>query len=122
MILDHIKFFENTDIIKGKIKLSAVYQTSANDLCDIPTDDRSKESIQLELAKTIQSQMIKDLSGYFHDSFTDEDIFYISCINHTQLAEMRQLAEITKYMSVDQVQKILTIYALLADLGFISKE
>lgn len=48
--------------------------------------------------------------------------FYITHINHDMLDKMRQLSEITKYMRVEQVQKILTAYALLADLGFVSKE
>lgn len=38
------------------------------------------------------------------------------------LNEMRQLAEFTTYMSVEQVKKILSAYAMLVDLGFASKE
>lgn len=122
MILDHIEYTENVDVKTGKIAFRAMYRIVDNYLCDIHEGEEIKDEIKVKLAKSIQKQMIKDLSGYFHDSFTDEDILYITQINHTMLSEMRQLAELTKYMSVEQVQKILSAYAILVDLGFASKE
>lgn len=122
MILDHIKYSEDVDIKTGKIIISESYRIDVKDVCDVSENKETKDKIKIELAKSIQEQMVKDLSGYFDDSFTDEDIFYITHINHTTLNEMRQLAEFTTYMSVEQVKKILSAYALLVDLGFASKE
>lgn len=122
MILDHIEFFDSVDMPKGDIKLRAVYHVEKTATLDISKSQGDVNDLKVELAKSIQEQMIKDLSGYFDDSFTEEDVLYITGINHRQLDEMRQLAEITKHMSVEQVQKILTTYALLVDLGLFSKE
>lgn len=122
MILDHIKYAEGADVKTGKIIIRESYQIDVEDVCDISENKETKDNIRIELAKSIQEQMIKDLSGYFHDSFTDEDISYITHINHTTLNKMRQLAEFTKDMSIEQIQKILSAYAILVDLGFASKE
>ena len=122
MILDHIKYAEDVDVKTGKIIIRETYRIDVKDVCDVSENKETKDNIKIELAKSIQEQMVKDLSGYFDDSFTDEDIFYITHINHTMLNEMRQLAEFTKYMSIEQVKKILSAYALLVDLGFASKE
>lgn len=122
MILDHIEFFDSVDMPKGDIKLRAVYHVEKTATLDISKSQGDVNDLKVELAKSIREQMIKDLSGYFDDSFTEEDVLYITGINHRQLDEMRQLAEITKHMSVEQVQKILTTYALLVDLGLFSKE
>lgn len=122
MILDHIEFYDGIDIPKGDIKLRAVYHVEKTATLDISESHDAVNDLKVELAKSIREQMVKDLSGYFDDSFTEEDVLYITGINHRQLDEMRQLAEITKHMSVEQVQKILTTYALLVDLGLFSKE
>lgn len=122
MILDHIEFFDSVDMPKGDIKLRAVYHVEKTATLDISKSQGDVNDLKVELAKSIREQMVKDLSGYFDDSFTEEDVLYITGINHRQLDEMRQLAEITKYMSVEQVQKILTTYALLVDIGLFSKE
>lgn len=122
MILDHIEFHDNIDIPKGDIKLRAVYHVEKTATLDISESHGAVNDLKVELAKSIREQMVKDLSGYFDDSLTEEDVLYITGINHRQLDEMRQLAEITKGVSVEQVQKILTTYALLVDLGLFSKE
>lgn len=122
MILDHMEFFEDVNLEKGLTVIRAMYNVRGEAVCDISTDDHTKHDTKVKLAKAVQNQLVKDLSGFFDDSFTDEDVLYITHINHDQLDKMRQLAEITKYMRVEQVQKILTAYALLADLGFVSKE
>lgn len=122
MILDHMEFFEDVNLEKGLTVIRAMYNVRGEAVCDISTDDHAKRDTKVKLAKAVQNQLVKDLSGFFDDSFTDEDVLYITHINHDQLDKMRQLAEITKYMRVEQVQKILTAYALLAELGFVSKE
>lgn len=122
MILDHMEFFEDVNLEKGLTVIRAMYNVRGEAVCDISTDDHTKRDTKVKLAKAVQNQLVKDLSGFFDDSFTDEDVLYITHINHDQLDKMRQLAEITKYMRVEQVQKILTAYALLAELGFVSKE
>ena len=122
MILDHIEFFDSVDMPKGDIKLRAVYHVEKTATLDISKSQSDVNDLKIELAKSIREQMVKDLSGYFDDSFTEEDVLYITGINHRQLDKMRQLAEITKHMSVEQVQKILTTYALLVDIGLFSKE
>lgn len=122
MILDHIEFSNGIDIPKNNIKLRAVYHVEKTATLNISESRDDVNDLKVELAKSIREQMVKDLSGYFDDSFTEEDVLYITGINHRQLDKMRQLAEITKYMSVKQVQKILTTYALLVDLGLFSKE
>lgn len=122
MILDHIRYTEDVDVKTGKIIIRESYHIDVKDVCDASEHEEMKDAIKIELAKSIQDQMVKDLSGYFHDSFTDEDILYITHINHTMLNEMRQLAELTKYMSIERVKKVLSAYGLLVDLGFASKE
>lgn len=122
MILDHITCTEDVDVKTGKIIIRERYQIDVKNVCDISENKEIKDEIKIKLAESIREQMIKDLSGYFHDSFTDEDILYITQINHTMLNEMRQLAELTKHTSVEQVKKILLTYAILVDLGFASKE
>ena len=122
MILDHIRYTEDVDVKTGKIIIRERYQIDVKDVCDVSENKETKDKIKIELAKSIQEQMVKDLSGYFDGSFTDEDIFYITHIDHDTLNKMRQLAEFTKYMTIEQIQKILSAYVLLMDLGFASKE
>lgn len=122
MILDHIECIEDVDVKTGKIIIRERYQIVVRGACDIHEDKEIKDEIKVKLAKSIQEQMVKDLSEYFHDSFTDEDILYITHIDHATLNKMRQLAEFTKYMSAEQVKKILSMYAIFVDLGFASKE
>lgn len=122
MILDHIEYTEDVDVKTGKIIIRERYQIAVSGACDVHEDKEIKDEIKVKLAKSIQEQMVKDLSEFFHDSFTDEDIFYITHISHTTLNKMRQLAEFTMHMSVEQVKKILSAYAILVDLGFTSKE
>ena len=122
MILDHIRYTEDVDVKTGKIIIRESYHIDVKDVCDASENKETKNNIKIELAKSIQDQMVKDLSGYFHNSFTDEDIFYITHISHTMLNEMRQLTGLTRYMSIEQIKKVLSAYAMLVDLGFASKE
>lgn len=115
MILDHITFFGDFDV-------SAFYNVEKTATLDISESHDAMNDLKVELEKSIREQMVKDLSGHFDDSFTEEDVLFIAGINHKQLDKMKQLAEITKGMSVEQVQKILTAYTLLVDLGLFSKE
>lgn len=118
MITDHITTFESApDLKRGSITIYSIYTTKAEAIYDINTNEETINLIKTNLAKDIQKQMIKDLSGYFDDSFTEEDVFYITTINHKQLEDMRKLAELTKYMSTDEVEKILKAYEGLKNLN-----
>lgn len=122
MILDHMEFFEDVNLDKGLTVIRAMYNARGEAVCDISTDDHTKRDIKVELAKAVQTQMVKDLSGFFDDSFTDEDVFYITHINKKRLDDMRKLAELTIYTKVEDVEKLIHIYEALKDLGIFSKE
>lgn len=122
MILDHMEFFEDVNLEKGLTVIRAMYNVRGEAVCDISTDDHTKRDIKVELAKDVQKQMVKDLSGFFDDSFTDEDVFYITHINKKMLDDMRKLAELTIYTKVEDVEKLIHIYEALKDLGIFSKE
>lgn len=120
--IEHMHFTEDIDIHTGKIMCRGFYHLSAKKEYDVSEAEDNKDAIIFELIRSLKKQMIEDLSGYFNDSLTDEDIEYLTNMSHTELQKIQQLAEFTKYMSVEQVQKILSAYALLVDLGFASKE
>ena len=80
------------------------------------------DEIKADLAKQIQKEMIKDLSGYFTcESFDEKDIEYITTLSPGQLEKMRRLAELTKWMSIDEVEKVLHAYEALTDLAAMLK-
>lgn len=55
------------------------------------------------------------------ESFDEKDIEYITTLSHGQLEKMRKLAELTKGMSIDEVEKVLHAYEALADLAAMLK-
>lgn len=122
MILDHIKYVENIDHETGNIEVRAVYTVDFDKIIDLRTDEETKTAIKIELAKAIQKEMIKNLSGFFHDSFNEEDIAYIITITHEMLDKMRKLSALTKGMRIEDVKKILCAYGALRELGMFGKE
>lgn len=122
MIIDHIKYFENIDHETGNIEVRAIYTVDLDKIIDPGTDEETKMATKIELAKAIQKEMIKSLSGFFHDSFNEGDIEYITTINHEMLDDMRKLGELTKGMKIEDVKKILCAYTALKELGMFGKE
>lgn len=96
MILDHINYIEDVDVKTGKIAIRATYRIINDYLCDIHEGQEIKDEIKVKLAKSIQEQMIKDLSGYFHDSFTDEDIIFETIVSTTSKMLLHILRETQK--------------------------
>lgn len=119
MIYDHIKYFENIDLETGDIEVRAIYTVDHSEVIDPCTYEETKEIVKIELAKEIQKEMIKDLSGY---SFDEKDVEYITTISHGRLEKMRKLDELTKWMSIEDVKKILCAYGALRELGMFGKE
>ena len=114
MIYDHIKYVENIDHETGDIEIRAIHTVDLSEVIDPRTYEETKEIVKVELAKKIQEEMIKDLSGY---SFDEKDVEYITTISHGQLEKMRKLDELTKWMSIDEIEKVLHAYEALADLA-----
>lgn len=119
MIYDHIKYFENIDHETGDIEVHAIYTVDLSEVIDPRTYEETKEIVKVELAKKIQEEMIKDLSGY---SFDEKDVEYITTISHGRLEKIRKLDELTKWMSIEDVKKILCAYEALRELGMFGKE
>ena len=67
---------------------------------DLPADERT----------------IREYYRIERESFDEKDIEYITTISHGQLEKMRKLDELTKRMSIDEVEKVLNAYEALADL------
>ena len=122
MIIDHIKYLENIDYETGDIKVHAIYTVDLSEVIDPRTYEETEKTVKIELAKEIQKEMIKNLSGFFHDSFNEEDIAYITTMNHEMLDDMRKLGEWTKGMKIEDVKKILCAYGALRELGMFGKE
>lgn len=122
MIIDHIKYVENIDHETGNIEVRAIYTVDFDAIIDPRTDEETKMATKIELAKAIQKEMIKNLSGFFHDSFDEEDIAYITTMNHEMLDDMRKLREWTKWMRIEDVKKLLCAYGALYELGMFGKE
>lgn len=122
MIYDHIEYFENIDHETGNIEVRAIYTVDFDAIIDPRTNEETKTAIKIELAKAIQKEMVKNLSGFFHDSFNEEDIAYITTINHEMLDDMRKLGEWTKWMKIEDVKKILCAYGALRELGMFGME
>lgn len=116
MILDHICYRKEADPRTGRIVIQASYCIDSKSITAIGMTEELYKKIKIELAKQIQKEMIKDLSGYFHDSFDEKDVEYIATISHRQLEDMRKLAELTKWMTIDEVEKVLHAYGALTDL------
>lgn len=122
MIYDHIKYVENIDHETGNIEVRAIYTVDFDAIIDPRTYEETKKTVKIELVKRIQKEMIKNLSGFFHDSFNEEDIAYITTMNHEMLDDMRKLGEWTKGMKIEDVEKILRAYGALRELGMFGKE
>ena len=118
MNLDHIEYYEEVDVTTLKRTIQACYRIECKAVTYMEDMELVYDEIKAELAKQIQKEMIKDLSGYFKDeSFDEKDIEYITTISHGQLERMRKLAELTKRMSIDDVEKVLHAYEVLADFA-----
>lgn len=118
MNLDHIEYCEEFHFPTGKRTIHARYRIELEAVTSTGSMGLVYDEIKAELGKQIQKEMIKDLSGYFKDeSFDEKDIEYITAISHSQLEKMRKLDELTKRMSIDEVEKVLHAYEALADLA-----
>ena len=115
MNLDHIRYHEAVNLPTNERTIQACYciELEATTSIELVYDE-----IKAELVKQIQKEMIEDLSGYFIcESFDEKDIEYITTLSHDQLEKMRKLDELTKWMSIDEVEKVLHAYEALADLA-----
>lgn len=121
MNLDHIEYYEEVHLPTGRRTIQARYRIEREAITAEGCMGLVYDEIRAELAKQIQKEMIKDLSGYFHDSFDEKDVEYVATISHGQLERMRKLAELTKWMSIDEVEKVLHAYEALADLAAMLK-
>ena len=118
MNLDHIRYYEEVDLPTSKKTIQACYCIKREAVTSMGDMGLVYDEIKAELAKQIQKEMIKDLSGYFTcESFDEKDIEYITTLSHGQLEKMRKLAELTKWMSIDEVEKVLHAYEALTDLA-----
>lgn len=117
MIIDHIEYYEEVHFPTGTRTIQARYRIEREAVTSEGCMGLVYDEIRADLAKQIQKETIKDLSGYFKDeSFDEKDIEYITTLSHGQLEKMRKLAELTKGMSIDEVEKVLHAYEALADL------
>lgn len=117
MILDHICYRKEADPRTGRIIIQASYRIDSKSITAIGMTEELYKKIEIELAKQIQKEMIKDLSGYFKDdSFNEKDIEYITNLTHKDVEEIRKLRELTKWMSIYEVEKVLHAYEALTDL------
>lgn len=122
MNLDHIRYYEEVDLPTFKKTIQACYRIDCEAITSMEDIGLVYDEIKAELVKQIQKEMIKDLSGYFTcESFDEKDIEYIATLSHDQLEKMRRLAELTKRMSIDEVEKVLHTYEALADLSAMLK-
>lgn len=122
MNLDHIEYYEEDDLRAGTRTIQARYRIEREAVTFEGCMGLVYDEIRAELAKQIQKEMIKDLSGYFTcESFDEKDIEYITTISHGQLERMRKLDELTKWMSIDDVEKVLHAYEALTNLAAMLK-
>ena len=118
MNLDHIQYYEEVDPPTFKRTIQACYRIKREAITSMGGMGLVYDEIKADLAKQIQKEMIKDLSGYFTcESFDEKDIEYITTLSHGQLEKMRKLTELTKWMSIDEVEKVLHAYEALAQFG-----
>lgn len=117
MILDHIEYYEEVHFPTNKRTIQARYCIEREAVTSEREMGLVYDEIRVELAKQIQKEMIRDLSEYFVDSFDDKDIEYVATLSHRQLEKMRKLAELTKWMTIDEVEKALRTYEVLTDLA-----
>lgn len=111
MNLDHIWYSEEDHVPTGTRTIQACYRIECKAVISIGDMELVYDGIKDEMVKQIQKEMIKDLSGYFTcESFDEKDIEYITTISHGQLERMRKLAELTKRMSIDEVENVLHAY------------
>ena len=122
MNLDHIRYYEGFDFSTEERTIRVCYRIERSAVTSTGDMGLVYDEIKAELTKQIQKEMIKDLSGYFKDeSFDEKDIEYITTLSHGQLEKMRKLDELTKGMSIDEVEKVLHAYEALADLAAMLK-
>lgn len=118
MNLDHIEYYEGLNIPVGKRTIQACYRIEREAVTSMGDMGLVYDKIKDELVEQIQKEMIKDLSGYFTcESLDEKDIEYITTISHRQLEDMRKLAELTKGMTTDEVEKALRTYEVLKDFA-----
>lgn len=115
---DHIEYYEEVHAPTGTRTIQACYRIEREAVTATGCMGLVYDKIRTELTEQIQKEMIKDLSGYFKgESFDEKDIEYITTISHSQLEKMRKLAELTKWMSIDEVEKVLHAYEALVPFG-----
>ena len=119
---DHIEYYEEVHFPTGTRTIQARYRIEREAITSEGCMELVYDEIRAELAKQIQKEMIKDLSGYFTcESLDEKDIEYITTISHGQLERLRKLDELTKWMSIDDVEKVLHTYEALEDLAAMLK-
>ena len=122
MNLDHIEYYEEDDLRCAKRTIQACYRIEREAITSMGCMGLVYDEIKADLAKQIQKEMIKDLSGYFTcESLNEKDIEYITTMSHGQLERMRKLDELTKWMSIDEVETVLHAYKALAGLAAMLK-
>ena len=119
---DHIEYYEEVHFPTGTRTIQARYRIEREAITSEGGMGLVYDEIRADLAKQIQKEMIKDLSGYFTcESLDEKDIEYITTISHGQLERMRKLDELTKWMSIDEVETVLHAYKALAGLAAMLK-
>lgn len=122
MNLDHIEYYEEVHAPTGTRTIQVHYRIEREAVTSEGCMELVYDEIRAELAKQIQKEMIKDLSGYFTcESFDEKDIEYITTISHGQLERLRKLDELTKWMPIDEVKKALHAYEVLTDFAAMLK-
>lgn len=115
---DHIAYYECYGPRVEENTIRVCYRIERSAATSIGNIGLVYDEIKAELVEQIQKEMIKDLSGYFKDeAFDEKDIEYITSISHGQLEKIRKLDELTKRMSIDEIEKVLRAYEALADLA-----
>ena len=119
---DHIRYHEEVDLTTFRRTIQACYHIELEAITSTGDMELVYDEIKAELAKQIQKEMIKDLSGYFTcESFDETDIEYITTLSHGQLERLRKLDELTKWMPIDEVEKALHAYEVLTDFAAMLK-
>lgn len=119
---DHIAYYEEVHAPTGTRTIQACYRIEREAVTSEGCMELVYDEIRAELAKQIQKEMIKDLSGYFTcESFDEKDIEYITTLSHGQLERLRKLDELTKWMPIDEVEKALHAYEVLTDFAAMLK-
>lgn len=111
MLKDHLRVATHDDIKRGVKKIRADYHITCDEECDIADDELAVAGFEEDVVHKINQTLIDDI--FCNSDLTNEDVAYILNLgtSHARVERQRKIMELTKYLSVNDVERLVWAYS-----------